>query len=411
MITILNGKLTIPESERFIGFAGDNLARKIEYIISGQKQEDRIYRLYLTFDDGTVNYFVLPSQVTEEGVLLTWEVQRKHIYKSGNVRAQIKAFSGDGVVYHTTSDTFIVGSSAEFSDEVGNINSEFLEYEEKLNNIAQTISDVCVLMPYIGENGNWYIYDSETGEYKDSGKPSVMKIENYDIADGSINREELFSDEMKKAYLSLPVKAVTFTGALKENYYNSFTEPGVYQIDSLTGVHKVLIALSPDSDSHLMQILLSYDQIRYRGIWCTTEGIYADEDWEDWIDLTQDRGFVFAGTFNSLDDICSYNFKSEKLYAFWTASGLQSLVGNGPCVGFSSYKYVDEQKTDTLILFNCQTGTGWELDLTTKVFTRKTPDSNLIEDAGEYFVADTVEGALQELGAELYGVSDLLSQI
>ncbi|MBQ4569243.1 MAG: hypothetical protein IJA62_04230 [Ruminococcus sp.] len=175
MITILNGKLTIPESERFIGFAGDNLARTIEFLLCGQKEADRIYRLYLTFDDGTVNHFVLPSAVTKDGVLLTWDVQKGHIFKSGNVRAQIKAFSGTGVVYHTRPDTFIVGNSAEFSDFFGTENSEFLEYEEMLNNLKAQVQEICTLAPYIGENGNWYIYDATKGEYVDSGRSSYAE--------------------------------------------------------------------------------------------------------------------------------------------------------------------------------------------------------------------------------------------
>ena len=379
MITILNGKLTIPESERFIGFAGDNFARTIEYVICGKSELDRIYRLYLTFDDGTVNYFVLPSQLTDEGVLLTWDVQTKHIYKSGNVRAQIKAFSGDGVVYHTTTDTFIVGNSAEFSDETGNINSEFLEYEERLNNIANTINEVCVLMPYIGENGNWYIYNSETGEYEDSGKPSVMEIENHDIADGavtssklaqgSLDREELFSEEMRSAFLSLPMKTISVAGGISDDYYNSFTQPGVYQIDSYSGVHRVLIVLKPNSDAYLMQILLSYNQILFRGIWCTVEGVYADDDWEGWKNLTT-QGMDIVEKFMSVSALD--NSVDPEILAYQTS----------------------DPTTNSLIRV--------PLSL---VLNRE------IEDEGEYFVSNTVEGALQELGAELQGVSQLLSEI
>ncbi len=175
MITILNGKLTIPESERFIGFAGDNLARTIEFLLSGLKEADRIYRLYLTFDDGTVNHFVLPSAVTKDGVLLTWKVKKEHIFKSGNVRAQIKAFSDTGIVYHTSPDTFLVGNSAEFSDHFGTENSEFLEYEEMLNNLKAQVQEICTLTPYIGDNGNWYVYDAEKGTYVDSGRSSYAE--------------------------------------------------------------------------------------------------------------------------------------------------------------------------------------------------------------------------------------------
>ncbi len=191
MITILNGKLTIPESERFIGFAGDNLRRTIEFLIKGAKEADRIYRLYLTFDDGTVNYFVLPSKVTNEGVVLTWQVLREHIFMSGCVSAQLKAFSDTGVIYHTTTDRFFVGDSAEFSDYFEKNNTEFLSYEQRLNELVNTAQEICVLMPFIGENGNWYIYSAEAGEYLDSGKPSVGQADNMHIAQGAVTSDKL----------------------------------------------------------------------------------------------------------------------------------------------------------------------------------------------------------------------------
>ncbi len=193
MITILNGKLTIPESERFIGFAGDNLRRTIEFLISGASEADRIYRLYLTFDDGTVNYFVLPSQVTDKGVVLTWQVLREHIFMSGCVKAQLKAFSDTGVVYHTTTDRFFVGDSAEFSDYFEKNNTEFLEYEQRLNDLAKTAEEICVLMPFIGENGNWYIYSADAGEYIDSGKPSMGQADNMQIASGAVTADKIAS--------------------------------------------------------------------------------------------------------------------------------------------------------------------------------------------------------------------------
>ncbi|MGN0452899.1 MAG: hypothetical protein ACI4GZ_03760 [Ruminococcus sp.] len=345
MITILDGKLTIPENERFIGFAGDNLKRKIEFMLLGAEKTDRVYRLYLTFDDGTCNYFVLPAQETKEGVLLTWNVLESHIFKSGNVRAQIKVFTDDGVVSHTTPDTFIVGNSAELSDSFLKNNSEFLEYERLLNDLNATLKETCLLSPIIGDNGNWYIYDSSVGEYVDSGKPSVGKSLTQDIADGAVTTEKLadgavttdklgenavngknintraiyehhfesgavsnrvisegavtedkiakgtvsssdiFSDAMKEKFFSLPCFNRTVSGEFTDSDLNSATEQGIYTFDSLYQ-HFVLVVLKPQSSSHLVQLKLEYNKMSFRGIWCNEEGVYADSDWEPWIDLT-----------------------------------------------------------------------------------------------------------------------------
>ena len=381
MITVVNGNLTIPEHKRFIGFVGDNLVHTIKFFLCGKLDTCSIYRLYLTFDDGTVNYFTIEPEAVSEGVVLTWQVQQKHIFKSGNVWVQIKAFSDRGVVYHTTTDAFIVGDSAEFADRIIQSNTEFLEYEKKLNKLAKFISEISLLMPYVGDNGNWYIYSSIKGEYVDSGKPSVLKIENTDIAtgsvtgdklaDGAVDRDSLFSAEMQKAHLSLPMKAVMVSGDITEDYYNSFTTAGVYQIDTLSGVHKVLVVLKPNTSAFLMQILLSFDKVQYRGIFCSEDGVYRDDEWQEWVDLC-DKGM------ESAEDIrCVSN------------------LGDNADPQFISYQNTDPTTSPMIRI---------PLSVLQKRLFK-------ISDIGGYFEGGDVESVLQEIGAQLKGLSDLLATI
>lgn len=381
MITVQNGKLTIPEHERFIGFAGENLVRKVEFLFKGQKKADPIYRIFLTFDDGVVNCFTLPSKVTDEGVVLTWDVKREQIFKSGNVTVQIKSYSENGLLSYTSKDMFMVGNSAEFSDYLHDNNTEFLEYEQKLNELIGMFREVSVLMPYIGDNGHWFYFDSEKVCYVDSGIDSVGKadsttigqgaVTSENIALGAIDREELFSQEMIDMYLSMPVKKVNVPGDIADDFYNEYTSAGIYQIDTYSGQHQVLVVLRPSSDAYLMQVLFCYDKVTFRGIYCSEDGVYADDDWLPWVNLSH-KGMKDA---------------SE----FYEALSLGKEAD--PC--FLAY----------------QTN-----DVTTDKYVR-IPMSLLrnhvlsIEDQGEYFVSETIEGALQELGAELRGVSSLLSQI
>lgn len=140
MIVIISGKMQIPENERFIGFVGDNLHSTKQFLLPDVSEQNCIYRLYLTFDDGTVNYFVLDNSVENGSTLLTWTILQEHIFKSGVVNAQIKCFSADAEVYHTTSDYFIVGDSAEYADNFKQKdNAEFLRYERQLNSILSSI--------------------------------------------------------------------------------------------------------------------------------------------------------------------------------------------------------------------------------------------------------------------------------
>ncbi len=142
MITIISGKLFIPEEERFIGFAGDNLHTKKQFLLENITDENCIYRLYLEFDDGTVNYFVLDSKVENSSTILTWNILEEHIFKSGIVKAQIKSISENGETYHTSRGYFYVLPSAEFSGEFkDNENAEFLRYEKELNDIYKKINN------------------------------------------------------------------------------------------------------------------------------------------------------------------------------------------------------------------------------------------------------------------------------
>ncbi len=378
MITILNGKLTIPECRRFIGFAGDNLSTTIEFIIMNQSETDRIYRLYLTFDDGTVNYFTLPAYLDESGVVLTWNVKREHIFKSGNVQVQIKGFAHNGVVYHTTPDTFFVGNSAEFSDYLQNNNTEFLQYEEKLNSLKEFIDEARVLTPYIGNNGNWFIYDSTLRSYKDSGFSSAGKTDSNEIASGAvtsekialgaIDKKELFSEQMQKSFLSLPVQEINISGDITEEFYDGFVNPGIYQIDTYSGVHQVLVTLKPASASYLMQILFEYDKVLYRGIFCSVDGVYEREDWTQWRDL------------------CKTDFQEFHEVG---------VLGEDADPHFLSYQSSDPT-----------TNSNVRIPLSVL-------KNNLmkIADEGHFFESKTIEGALQELGAEIYGIEELLESI
>ncbi|MDD6251126.1 MAG: hypothetical protein PUA85_00580 [Oscillospiraceae bacterium] len=203
MITIQNGKFFVPEDERFIGFAGDNLRKKIEFLVLGETQEVSTYRLYLTFDDDSVNFFVLPKASTSEGVLLTWDILESHIFKAGIVKAQIKAFAEDGMIWHTNAETFIVGKTAEYPETPDSpINTEFLEYEKALNRIRDEIKEERVLLPYIGDNGNWYCFDAERNTYVDSGKTSKGQAQTGDIAENAVTTQKLANGVVTKEKLA-----------------------------------------------------------------------------------------------------------------------------------------------------------------------------------------------------------------
>lgn len=141
MIDIIQGILEIPEEERFIGFVGDNLHCQRQFLVHDVDDENCVYRMYLRFNDGTVNYFALDSEVLSGSTLLTWNISQEQIFTGGTVKVQIKAMADSGEIFHTNYDYFLVGDSAEYGQYFReHENSEFLQYEEKLNEILTQIN-------------------------------------------------------------------------------------------------------------------------------------------------------------------------------------------------------------------------------------------------------------------------------
>ena len=143
MITVTKqGSFIIPQNECFIGHAGDNLNTTKEFFVEGITDISLIYRMYLQFDDGSCNYFLLESTVADGGTNLVWKVTNDQIFKSGIVKIQIKASNGSGEVFHSQITTMLVQTSIEFSDYfTQKENSEFLRYEKTLNELRTVIEE------------------------------------------------------------------------------------------------------------------------------------------------------------------------------------------------------------------------------------------------------------------------------
>lgn len=178
MITINQGKITIPKDDMFIGFSGDNLTVTRKLLLVGDTNESKIYRMYLKFDDGTYNHFTLDSEQTEDGVLILWEITKDQIFKSGALKAQIKITNSNGEISHTPLLNFYVLDSIEFSDSFKNHeNSEFLLLEEKLNDLKLELQNERSKLPMISDDNTWLLYDVEAEKYEDSGISCVASID------------------------------------------------------------------------------------------------------------------------------------------------------------------------------------------------------------------------------------------
>lgn len=216
MITINeSGKIFIPQEDGFIGYAGDNLNKTIEFTVLNKNDENLYYRMYLEFDDGTVNFFVLEKKIQNNDTQLQWTVTEDQIYKDGIVNAQIKAFNVNGEVFHTEIIPLFAGKSIEFCNYLAEkTNSEFLMLEKKLNQMLDDVENAKAFLPYIGSNGNWFVYDYDTKQYSDSGITAKGSAEEYPIVttvDSSSDNTHVPS-----------AKAVWNYGSGLKNTYSSF---------------------------------------------------------------------------------------------------------------------------------------------------------------------------------------------
>lgn len=133
-----NKNLIVTDDDLFIGYTGDNLNVTKEILIENETDISLIYRMYLKFDDGTCNFFLLDKAETDNGTKLIWKITSDQIYKDGIVKVQIKASNSSGEVFHTNSINMLVQSSIEFCDSFAEKKvSEYLQHEERLNEIVR----------------------------------------------------------------------------------------------------------------------------------------------------------------------------------------------------------------------------------------------------------------------------------
>lgn len=163
MITIQNGKLIIPDSDRFVGFAGDNAIESKRLVLMDEVDTSSSYTLCLRFDDDTVRSVPLSAAAEGGNTVLTWNIAQEHLYAPGIVQAQVKIAGSDHVTRHTAKDFFLIGSAVELDDDGSE--AEYVTPSQMMNSIQQALQRVTATSPYVDYDGYWCIYDVERGEY------------------------------------------------------------------------------------------------------------------------------------------------------------------------------------------------------------------------------------------------------
>ena len=163
MITIQNGKLIIPDEDRFVGFAGDNSVNTKQFTVIDFTEENCAFTLCMRFDDDTVRTVPLTAVPDHGDTVLTWTVRSEHLCSAGVVQVQVKIADSDGNIEHTTKDFFLIGSAVELDDDGSEM--EYVTPSQLRNSINQALQEIADTAPYVDSDGYWCVYDPDQGEY------------------------------------------------------------------------------------------------------------------------------------------------------------------------------------------------------------------------------------------------------
>ena len=159
MITIQNGKLNIPDNDRFVGFAGDNAVNSKQFVLSDFAQEGCTFTLCLRFDDDAVRTAALSAAADGGDTVLTWNIRSEHLYAPGVVQAQVKITDSENNIEHTTKDFFLIGSAVELDD--SGMEVEYITPSQ----LNAALGEITATAPYIDADGYWCVYDPATSAY------------------------------------------------------------------------------------------------------------------------------------------------------------------------------------------------------------------------------------------------------
>ena len=139
MILVNKEKLDIPQSDRTIGFYGDNLVKTVEFGIAEVIGKDVRIELFIGFNNGTYNVVLLDKTPNTNKYI--WKVKAEELFKSGLAYLQIRVSEQSGEVWHSPKATVVVNSSIE-EGEIGEISlSVFHQLDKKLNEIYTFIEE------------------------------------------------------------------------------------------------------------------------------------------------------------------------------------------------------------------------------------------------------------------------------
>ena len=356
LITIKsNGQIYVPKNECFIGYSGDNLKVTREFLIEDIKDISLIYRMFLKFDDGTCNYFLLESEVQENGTVLFWEITNDQIFKDGIVQLQIKASNSSGEVFHSAITNMIVNTSIEFTDYFAKKNnSEFLEYEEKLNNLYKSQEEA-------NQSAHQAMEKAETTLATANSTLDVAR-ESLATAEETLNSSQQARSDIDEVFDKIDehiaiYENMTFDTEPTENSNVPVTSGGVYSALNNKITSANIGYLAPTNQyNNITDIPAIYDvhiPSTYLGGTSENENIYGkvfNFQNETQLFLTDD-GRVFTRKSNTDDNFVQTIFTKDEITRDVQETGSGTLTAITDTGDDSHYSYIKNGKLVTLFVY------------------------------------------------------------
>ncbi|WP_050698049.1 SGNH/GDSL hydrolase family protein [Anaeromassilibacillus senegalensis] len=134
---------------------------------------------------GKKNIWAVEKTEEAGNMVLSVLIKREYIAAAGSITIQLRATHADGRVKKSAQLTLSVSPSINAPDVVPSpLPSEFAEYELRILDVKEAVeadadraAKAALCSPQIGENGNWYTWNSTTGELSDTGIPASGNAE------------------------------------------------------------------------------------------------------------------------------------------------------------------------------------------------------------------------------------------
>lgn len=159
----------IPDKIAPLGFKGDNLVKTLEFITDADPEWQ--FKLDVNYW-GKANVIDMARDGNTLSVLLTADM----LGFNGVASAQLRGISGEKVRHTNKTRIFVSDAINGIDNFPPMIPSEMAQLEERITDqkiaaevAAQIAGDAVGKTPYIGENGNWFVWDSIPGLFTDTG--------------------------------------------------------------------------------------------------------------------------------------------------------------------------------------------------------------------------------------------------